>query len=115
MDLLSSSQEGDISIVVLNEGRLDASIAPQFITQMEQLIDKGNNQLVLDVSKVDFMDSSSLGALVGVLKRLGSDGKMVVVGASGIVLELFRLTRMDKIFTLVDDVEAGKALFSPSI
>lgn len=108
---LGNTQEGDVSIIVLNEERLDASTAPEFKKQMEQLIDESNKQVILDISKLGFMDSSSLGALVGVLKYLGSDGKMVVVGASGIVLDLFKLTRMDKIFTLAGDTETAKGLF----
>lgn len=108
---LSNSQEGDVSIIVLNESRLDAATAPEFKKQMEQLIDGGNKKVILDINELGFMDSSSLGALVGVLKYIGSEGKMVVAGASGIVLDLFKLTRMDKIFTLAEDVEAAKDLF----
>lgn len=108
---ISSTQEGDISVVVLNESRLDAAVAPEFKTKMEQLIDAGNARVILDISELGFMDSSSLGALVAVLKHIGSEGKMVVVGAKGIVLDLFKLTRMDKIFTLAENMDAAKALF----
>ena len=57
------------------------------------------------------MDSSSLGAMVAVLKQVGGTGKMVILGASGAVLELFKLTRMDRIFTLTDDMETAKQHF----
>lgn len=108
---LSSTRDNDLSLIILNESRLDASVAPEFRKQMEQLIDDGHKKIILDISQLSFMDSSSLGALVGVLKYLGNDGKMVLTGASGIVFDLFKLTRMDKIFTLVSDREAAKNSF----
>jgi len=110
MDITCTKEE-DFSIIALKEKRLDASIAPEFKGQMEHLIDDGNKHIIFDISELGFMDSSSLGALVGVLKYLGSEGKMVITGASGVVLDLFELTRMDKIFTLVDDIGSAKDLF----
>ena len=78
---------------------------------MEEIISSGNNQLILDISRLSFMDSSSLGAMVSVLKQIGGTGKMVIFGASGAVLELFKLTRMDRIFTLTNDLETAKQYF----
>lgn len=108
---LSTTKQDSLTVVVLEESRLDASIAPEFKQQMEQIINGDNTQLILDISQLNFMDSSSLGAMVGVLKTLGNHGKMVVVGASGVVLDLFKLTRMDKVFTLEETLEAAKESF----
>lgn len=105
------TQKGTVSAITMNESRLDASVAPEFKKQMEAIINDGNKQIILNIGALKFMDSSSLGALVGVLKYLGNDGKMVLVGASGVVLDLFVLTRMDKIFTLVGDMETAEGLF----
>lgn len=106
---IKSTKEKGFSILILNESRLDAAVAPEFKKQMEQLIDNGGKKIILDISQLSFMDSSSLGALVAVLKYIGSDGEMIVSGAKGIVLDLFKLTRMDKIFTLVDNLEVAKS------
>lgn len=104
-------QHDGLTTAILNETRLDASVAPEFKAAMEDIILSGNNQLILDISKLSFMDSSSLGAMVAVLKQIGGTGKMVIIGASGAVLELFKLTRMDRIFTLTSDVETAKQYF----
>lgn len=109
---LNVTQNGNITVVALNESRLDASIAPEFKVQMEELINAGNKQIIMDLSSLTFMDSSSLGALVGILKCLGSDGKMIVVGVGGVVMDLFRLTRMDKVFTLVGDMETAEGMLT---
>lgn len=108
---LKENQVGNITIVALVDPRFDASIAPEFKQQMEQMMSDGKNNFILDISKLKFMDSSSLGAMVGVLKTLGCHGEMVVVGASGVVLELFKLTRMDRVFNLVDDLKSAEQHF----
>jgi len=105
---INLQQDNGLTTATLDETRLDASVAPDFKAAMEAIIQSGNNQLILDISRLSFMDSSSLGAMVAVLKQVGGTGKMVVLGASGAVLELFKLTRMDRIFTLSDNLESAK-------
>ncbi|GAA0399884.1 STAS domain-containing protein [Cocleimonas flava] len=108
---LAITENENITVVTVKEARLDASIAPEFKKQMEELINNDKDKIILDISEIGFMDSSSLGALVGVLKAMGNNGKLIVCGASGVVLELFKLTRMDRIFTLADDMQAAKSAF----
>lgn len=108
---INLQQENGLTHATLDETRLDASVAPDFKAAMEDIIKSGNDQLILDISKLSFMDSSSLGAMVAVLKQVGGTGKMVILGASGAVLELFKLTRMDRIFTLTDDLESARQHF----
>jgi len=104
-------KENGVTTAVIDETRLDASVAPEFMSAMDEIITSGNNQLIIDISKLSFMDSSSLGAMVSVLKKINATGKMVILGASGTVLELFKLTRMDRIFTLTTDIETAKTHF----
>lgn len=108
---LNVIKQDSLSIVSINESRLDASVAPEFRQKMEQIIADGNTQVILDISELTFMDSSSLGATVAVLKIMGNQGKMVISGASGVVLDLFKLTRMDRVFTLVDTVDDATQYF----
>ena len=108
---INLQQDNGLTTATLDETRLDASVAPEFKAAMEEIILSGNNQLILDISQLSFMDSSSLGAMVAVLKQVGGTGKMVILGASGAVLELFKLTRMDRIFTLTNDLETAKQYF----
>ncbi|WP_299872512.1 STAS domain-containing protein [uncultured Cocleimonas sp.] len=108
---LSITENENITVVTVNESRLDASIAPEFKKQMEEIINNDKDKIILDITEIGFMDSSSLGALVGVLKAMGNNGKLIVCGASGVVLELFKLTRMDRIFTLSEDMASAKQAF----
>ena len=105
---LTKEQEENLTIVKVQTSRLDASIAPDFKKQMEEIIVENKNNIILDISSINFMDSSSLGAMVAVLKSMGNYGKLLIAGASGTVLELFKLTRMDRVFTLTTDVADAK-------
>jgi anti-sigma B factor antagonist len=62
---------------------------------------------VLDLSGVEFVDSSGLGAIVSCLKRLGPRGSLAIAGAQGSVQRLFTLTRMDRVFPLHETVDAA--------
>ncbi len=112
---LNIVKDTTFSMVSINESRLDASVAPEFKQQMEKIIADGNNQVILDISELTFMDSSSLGATVAVLKAMGPQGKLIVSGASGGVLDLFKLTRMDQVFTLVSDIEEAREYFAETV
>jgi anti-sigma B factor antagonist len=112
MDLLAVSRERGIAVVAPAGKRLDASAAPAFRQAVLQLVEAGDTRLVLDLAGLEFVDSSGLGAMVSVLKALGSRGALVVCGVHGAVQSLFQLTRMDKVFVIVagrDDAVARLA------
>ena len=104
--MLSTDLRNNILVVRVQEKRIDASKAPAFKDEMARCIESGQNQLVLDLSQVDFIDSSGLGALVSCLKRLGPRGS-AVAGATGAVGRLFTLTRMDRVFALHANVDSA--------
>lgn len=105
--MLSTDLRNNILVVRVEDKRIDASKAPAFKDEMARCIDAGQNQLVLDLSQVDFIDSSGLGALVSCLKRLGPRGSLAVAGATGAVSRLFSLTRMDRVFALHPNVDTA--------
>jgi anti-sigma B factor antagonist len=109
MELIDIHREGSVPVVVPRVQRLDASVAPAFKQQVVQLVQGGERRLVVDLAGVDFLDSSGLGALVSILKALGTQGSMAVCGARGGVLSLFKLTRMDKVFAIHADRRAAVA------
>jgi anti-sigma B factor antagonist len=70
-------------------------------------IENGDHQIVLDLKFVNFMDSSALGALIGAIKKMGPLGTLALAGATGPVLQLLKLTRMDKVFPLYTSAAAA--------
>lgn len=83
--------------------RLDASVALRFKESVAALIQQGETRLVLDFSRVDFIDSSCLGALISLLKSLSGKGQLVLCSLNANIKAMFALTRMDRVFTLCGD------------
>lgn len=102
---LSAKKIDDLTLLKVLEPRLDAANAPELRGKINELIEAGAQRIILDISDVEFMDSSSLGAMVSILKMVGSSGDLVVAGAHGIVADLFKLTRMDRVFRMTDTTD----------
>ena len=61
---VKTRQEGTMLVVMLTEKRLDAALAAKFKDQMKEIIESGQQFIILDLKNVDFIDSSGLGAIV---------------------------------------------------
>lgn len=110
---LEEKKSGEILIVKPLEKRIDASSATDFKGKMVDWISSGHNRIVLNLSMVDFIDSSGLGAIVSSLKTIGNNGNLVISGLRETVMSLFRLTRMNQVFQIFSSEEdAVKALSS---
>lgn len=108
---IEGKKVGDLLIVTPLEKRLDASAAADFKGKIVDWINAGNNRIVLDLSQVDFVDSSGLGAIVSCLKTLGGNGDLVICGIRETVMCLFQLTRMNRVFQIFPtEAEALKTL-----
>ena len=102
---IHKQQVGAVLVITPQEDRLDASVAGNFKGFMVDVINQGKHKLVLNLERVDFVDSSGLTAIVSTLKSLGlAGGEMVVCGIKNNVAALFKLTRLDKIFKVFDDI-----------
>lgn len=99
---LTERADGRVLVARTSERRVDARIAADFKQQLLDAVDAGPSLIALDLSDVDFIDSSGLGAIVSALKHVGEGGDLVIVGARPAVLSLFRLTRMDKVVRLYE-------------
>lgn len=105
MESIEVHREQGVTVISPGVRRLDARVAPAFKQAVVHCVGAGDHRLALDLSAVEFLDSSGLGAMVSILKALGQRGTMVVFGVSGAVLALFQLTRMDKVFPIVNSRE----------
>lgn len=103
MEMIDVKSVCEVAVITLKVKRLDASAAPAFKQNVLDVIGAGEPRLVLDLDGVEFIDSSGLGAMVGIRKSLGGLGALTLCNVSGSVLSLFRLTRMDKVFSIVAD------------
>ena len=87
-------------IIRVNAARIDAPVALQFKEEMRTLTTEEVGRFVLDLRNVEFIDSSGLGAVVASMKQLRPDQVLELAALQPIVEKVFRLTRMDTIFTI---------------
>ena len=95
--------------VVSVEGELDLSTAPRLKWALLDALDTGHSQLVLDLSLTTFMDSTALGVLVGVKRKLDSDQRLAVVCAGPDVLKIFEYAGMDEAFAIFSTLNEALA------
>ena len=98
----------DDTHVVAVTGEIDLFTAPEFKQRMSAPIDAGRSRLIVDLSGTTFIDSSSLGVLIGAHRRLKlRGGALVVVCDNEAIVKTFRITGLDGVFTLVPTVDAA--------
>ena len=97
-------------VISMQEKRLDAAVALTFKDAVRDLAATEGSPVILDLSKVEFLDSSGLGAIVGVMKMLGPQRPLEIAGLTPGVRKLFRLTRMDTVFTIHDTPPIAEAI-----
>ncbi len=108
---LTSTVTDSTQIVTVNVHRIDAAMAIQFKEDMRAETDTTSGRVILDLSNVEFIDSSGLGAIVAAMKQLGAGRSLDLTGLTPSVSKVFRLTRMDTVFKLfpsLDDALAAR-------
>ena len=110
MDLsLSTRTEGDHTVVEVG-GEIDVYTAPKLREQLVDLVDDGQYHLVVDMERVEFLDSTGLGVLVGGLKRVRAhDGSLRLVCTQERILKIFRITGLTKVFPIHASVDEAVA------
>ncbi len=92
--------DGNALVVHVLESRIDAAVAIQFKDAMRARVAQAPERVVLDLSQVDFIDSSGLGAVVAMMKLLAPARRLELAGLTPTVEKVFRLTHMDRVFTI---------------
>lgn len=110
MDLNVNSREQDGRTVVQVEGEIDVYTAPVLREHLNEAVAEGRHHLIIDMTGVDFLDSTGLGVLVGSLKRIRShDGSLQLVCDQEKILKVFRITGLTKVFPIHASVEDALA------
>jgi anti-sigma B factor antagonist len=96
---------GSNVILAVLEPRLVADKAQPFKDAVARYYTNGPISLVLDLAKVEFIDSTGLGAILSVLKRMPKGSELLVCRLNEAVTNMFMLTRMDRVFTICKTVD----------
>ena len=108
LDITSERSEGVCSIAL--RGEVDVYTAPRLKEALVSAIESGCSNVVIDMEKVGFIDSSGLGVLVSALRRARENGGAVrIVCTRDNILKIFRITGLDKVFPIfADAAEAAR-------
>jgi anti-sigma B factor antagonist len=99
-DIKTEQLEGDGYVISLS-GEVDLYTAPEFKAQLLDVIGKGAKQVIVDFTDTTFIDSTTLGVLVGGVKRLrSSDGELSLVCGDRNITKIFEITGLDRVFAI---------------
>ena len=108
---LSSEKQGDVTVVAVNSESLDVSNADDFRRDIAPLLE-GCRKLVLDLERVEFVDSRGCGAIISCLKQLsGNGGDLRLCGVRKPVRTVFELIRLHRICAIDATCEAAVRAF----
>jgi anti-sigma B factor antagonist len=108
-ELVEEQSDEGVDIAVVS-GEIHVSTAPRFRQGMEAMIERGDGTLVLDLTAVEFIDSTGLSVLLNGLRLVNQrGGHMALVCTNPTVLRLFQITSLDTTFDIVGDRAAAIA------
>jgi anti-sigma B factor antagonist len=110
VDLQVSTREESGRTVVAATGEVDVYTAPTLDEELTRLTDAGASSLVIDLSGVEFLDSTGLSVIVKALEAVRvRSGRLDVVVAAERVAKVFRITGLDEMVSLHDSLDAALA------
>ena len=102
------TEQVDSAYVIALAGEVDLYTAPEFKQQLLDVIAKGGKDVIVDFSDTTFIDSTTLGVLVGGVKRLRTnDGQLSLVCRDRNITKIFEITGLDRVFTIHPTREAA--------
>ena len=99
-DIKTEELANDAYVIALT-GEVDLYTAPEFKQQLLEVIGQGAKEVVVDFSDTTFIDSTTLGVLVGGVKRLrAQEGRLSLVCSDRNITKIFEITGLDRVFTI---------------
>lgn len=103
------SERADPTLVTLR-GELDLATQGEFRARLIDLLVSGRTDLVVDLSALTFLDSTGIGALIGIRRRAHAlQGSLTLVCPTASVMKLFTIAGLEKVFDIRDDLDDALA------
>jgi len=92
------------------EGEIDLHVSPRIASSLQAMISAKPKQVVVDLSKVSYIDSSGLAVLIEGMQNMAAyGGKLALAGLQDGVRPIFEIARLDQVFQIFPDVDAALA------
>ena len=107
---IKTEHVSDETYVISLAGEVDLYTAPEFKQQLLEVIGQGGKEVIVDFTDTTFIDSTTLGVLVGGVKRLRTnDGQLSLVCSDRNITKIFEITGLDRVFTIYPSREEAVA------
>jgi anti-sigma B factor antagonist len=114
--MVKAAMDGNILIIQVEEQRVDMVIARKFRELLSEQIKDHPQQIILDLSRSSYFDSSALGALVAFLKDIRAyGGHLVLCNLSRSLLALLKLSKLDMLFDIKGSIDEAKTYLKSSV
>ena len=101
MNIIHNFNEADNKWEVSLSGEVDVYNAPMLKDTLHNLLDKQVADIIVDCKELKYIDSTGLGVLIGVLKRVkDNDGNISIINLKPYIKKIFTITDLDKIFLI---------------
>ena len=105
---VNTEKLSDGQYVISLSGEVDLYTAPEFKQQLLEVIEQGGRDVIVDLSNTTFIDSTTLGVLVGGVKRLRTnEGQPSLVCSDRNITKIFEITGLDRVFAIHPTLEAA--------
>ena len=102
---LNLEKINNFSVLTVQDQRIDAHNSVELKEHLLQLIEKGENHIIVQLEHVRFIDSSGLGALLSGHKHMAlKSGQFALANIQPQVLSMFELTRLNRVFEIYTDI-----------
>jgi anti-sigma B factor antagonist len=106
MELSLATRSISDHVVLEIGGEIDVYTAPRLRERLIEMVNSGEKHVVVDLGRVEFLDSTGLGVLVGAHRRLRArEGSLNLVCPHERLLKVFRITGLDNVFDIHSSVE----------
>lgn len=94
-------ETGEVTKICLR-GHIDAAAAPPLLEELKTLVGMDIKRLVMLAAELEYIASAGLRAILFIKQKLGADVDVYLCGASAEVLDVFRMTGLDRFLILQD-------------
>ncbi|MHC4141363.1 MAG: STAS domain-containing protein [Planctomycetota bacterium] len=113
MELYYDDVDGDV-LVIKADGGLNSETADRFVSDIETLVDAGLDKIIVDCSLLEYISSRGLGVLIRLHKRMElRKGDVKIASVKSAILDILRVTRLDKRLEIYPDVSRARLAFKP--
>ncbi len=115
MEFSARTEEADYATYVIAvAGEADLYSAPELKRALDEAIEAGGRDIVVDMTKTTFLDSTALSILVEATKRLRPEGRVALVCVDQNLVKIFRITALDRLFPLFSSRDDAVRSLAPA-